>query len=83
MPASKDGEVQTDRSDGRKFITIRVASNGRVVYRKIHLKTTHHRLARRRARALESIENPDEARRGEGHIPSRLTKAAAFGAGVD
>ena len=32
MPASRDGDVQTNKTDGRKFITIRVASNGRVAY---------------------------------------------------
>ena len=62
MPASKDGDVQTDKNDGRKFITIRVASNDRVAYRKIHLRTTNHRVARRRARALEGIDDSEEAR---------------------
>ena len=32
MPASKDGDVQTDKSDGSKFITIKVASNCQVTY---------------------------------------------------
>ena len=57
MPASKDGDVQTNKTDGRKFITIKVASNGQVAYRRVYLKTTNHRLARRRARALEGIED--------------------------
>jgi hypothetical protein len=73
MPASKDGDVQTDRTDGRKFITIKVASNGRVAYRKIHLRTTNHRLARRRARALESIDDPEEARRIVAYLASAKT----------
>ena len=73
MPASKDGDVQTDKSDGRKFITIRVASNGRVIYRKIHLKTTHHLLARRRARALEGIDDLEHARRIVAYLASSKT----------
>ncbi|MCH9035511.1 MAG: hypothetical protein IID42_13585, partial [Planctomycetes bacterium] len=73
MPASKDGDVQTDKSDGRKFITIRVASNGRVIYRKIHLKTTNHRLARRRARALEGIDDLEHARRIVAYLASSKT----------
>ncbi|MCH7885325.1 MAG: hypothetical protein IIC01_08755 [Planctomycetes bacterium] len=73
MPASKDGDVQTDKTDGRKFITIKIASNGRVAYCRIYLKTTNHRLARRRARALEGIENPEEARRIVTYLASAKT----------
>ena len=73
MPASKDGDVQTNKTDGRKFITIRVASNGRVAYRRIYLKTTNYRLARRRARALEGIEKPEEARRVVTYLASAKT----------
>ncbi|MCZ6665597.1 MAG: hypothetical protein O7B81_09850, partial [Gammaproteobacteria bacterium] len=73
MPPSKDGDVQTDKSDGRKFITIRVASNSRFTYRRIYLKTTNHRLARQRARALETIEDPEEARRIVTYLASAKT----------
>ncbi|MEE9294996.1 MAG: hypothetical protein V3W34_08585 [Phycisphaerae bacterium] len=73
MPASKDGDVQTDKTDARKFITIKVASNGRVAYRKIHLKTTHHRLARPRARALEGVNDPEQARRIIAYLASSKT----------
>jgi len=37
MPAPKDGRVQTDKNDPRKFITIKVGSNGRILYRKVYL----------------------------------------------
>lgn len=73
MPASKDGDVQTDKTDGRKFITIKVASNGRAAYRRIHLRTTNHRVARRRARALESIDDPDKARQIVAYLASAKT----------
>jgi integrase len=73
MPASRDGDVQTDNTDGRKFITIKVASNGQVAYRKIHLRTTNHRLARRRARALQNIDDPEEARRIIAYLASSRT----------
>ncbi|MCH7925787.1 MAG: hypothetical protein IIC51_09660, partial [Planctomycetes bacterium] len=73
MPASRDGDVQTNKTDGRKFITIKIASNGRVAYCRIYLKTTNHRLARRRARALEGIENPEEARRIVTYLASAKT----------
>ncbi len=62
MPASKDGDVQTNKTDSRKFITIKVQSNGSVAYCRVYLKTTNHRLARRRARALEGIDDPEAAR---------------------
>ncbi len=73
MPASKDGDLQTDKTDGRKFITIKVASNSRVAYRKIHLKTTNHRLACRRARALEGVDDPEQARRIVAYLASSKT----------
>ena len=42
MPASKHGEVQTDKHDGRKFITMKVASNGETACRKVYLCTKDH-----------------------------------------
>ncbi len=68
MPASRDGDVQANKTDGRKSITIEVAGNDRVAYRKIYLTKTNHRLARRRARALEGIDDPEKARRIIGHL---------------
>jgi len=73
MPASKDGDVQTNKTDGRKFITIRVVGNGQVAYRRIYLKTVHHRLARCRARALEGIDDPEKARRIVAYLASSKT----------
>ncbi len=54
MPAFKEGNAQADRTDGRKSIIIRVASNGQVACQRIHLKPIHHRHACRRARATVS-----------------------------
>lgn len=63
MPASKHGEVQTDKYDGRKFITMRVSSNGEPAYRKLYLRTKDHPTARRRARAIERLDDVEEARK--------------------
>jgi hypothetical protein len=70
---SKDGDVHTNKTDDRKFISIKVASNGRIVCRKIYLKTTDHRLAHPHARALERIEDPDRARRVVAYVASAKT----------
>ncbi len=63
MPASKHGDVQTDKYDGRKFITMRVSSNGEAAYRKLYLRTKDHPIARRRARAIEHLDDAEEARK--------------------
>ncbi len=73
MPASEHGEVQTNKSDGRKFITFKVGSNGQVLYRRIYLRTTDARQARQRARVLEDITDPDEARRLIQYVDSSKT----------
>lgn len=38
IPASEHCEVQTDKYDGRKFITMQVAGNGETAYRKVGLR---------------------------------------------
>jgi hypothetical protein len=63
MPASKHGEVQTNKTDGRKFITLKVGSNGQVAYRRVYLRTKDPKVARGRARALEGVSDLDQARR--------------------
>ena len=60
MPASEDGDVQSNETAGHKPITIKVAGDGRVACRQIYPETTSHHQARRRARALENIDNPKE-----------------------
>jgi hypothetical protein len=62
MPASAHGAVQTDAHDGRKFITIKVGSNGKVRYRKVYLRTRNGLVARRRARVIEELSDVEEAR---------------------
>ncbi len=62
MPASRQGEVQTDKNDGRKFITLRVGSNGYAAYRKVYLRTKDRDIARRRAAVLDGITDPEQAR---------------------
>lgn len=62
MPASEHKAVQTDTHDGRKFITFKVASNGVARYRKVYLQTKNGLTARRRGRAIEELEDVDEAR---------------------
>jgi hypothetical protein len=73
MPASKHGDVQTDKYDGRKFITMRVSSNGEPSYRKLYLRTKDHPTARRRARAIEHLDDVDEARKVIRYIASSRT----------
>ncbi|MDM8006300.1 MAG: hypothetical protein QUV05_09165 [Phycisphaerae bacterium] len=73
MPASKHGEVQTNKSDGRKFITMKVGSNGEVLYQRIYLRTKDARLARQRAEVLDDIADPDEARRLIAYLESSRT----------
>ncbi len=63
MPAPVHGEVQTNKTDGRKFITIKVGSNGDTAYRRVYLRTKDAVVARRRARALGEPDNPELARR--------------------
>ena len=63
MPASKHGEFQTDKYDGRKSITLRVSSNGEAAYRKLCLRTKDRPTARRRARAIEHLDDVEEARK--------------------
>ena len=63
MPASKHGDVQADKYDGRKFITMRVSSNAEPAYRKLCLRTKDHPTARRRARAVEHLDDVEEARK--------------------
>jgi len=74
MPASKHGQVQTDKTDGRKFITRRVASNGRVAYRKIYLGTKDHATAQRRARAVQHLEDAEEVRKAVRYSVSSRTR---------
>jgi hypothetical protein len=73
VPASKHGEVQTNKSDGRKFITMKVGSNGEVLYQRIYLRTKDARLARQRAKVLDDIADPDEARRLIAYLESSRT----------
>jgi len=63
MPASKHGDVQTDKYDGRKFITMRVSSNGEPACRELYLRTKDHHAARRRARAIEHLDDIEDARK--------------------
>lgn len=53
MPATVHGDVQTDSSAGRKFITLKLGGKDRPVYRKLHLRIHDTLTARRRARAIE------------------------------
>ena len=63
MPAPKHRDVQTDATDGDQFITIQDSSKGKVVYRKVYLRTRDRVVARRRARAVDNIDDVDVARR--------------------
>jgi len=62
MPATVHGDVQTDSSDGRKFITLKLGSKDRPVYRKLYLRTRDTLTARRRARAIEHVTDIAKAR---------------------
>lgn len=75
MPASKHGGIQTDKSDNRKFITFKAGSNGRVVYRKIHLRTKDAKVARLRAQVLEGITDPETARKLIDYLASSTSPA--------
>jgi hypothetical protein len=73
MPACKHGQVQTNTTDGRKFITLKVGSNGAVLYRRVYLRTKDARVARKRAGVLEGILDPAEARRLIQYLDSSKT----------
>lgn len=62
MPATVHGGVQTDSSDGRKFITLMLGSKHRPVYRKLYLRTRDTLTARRRVRAMEHVTDMAKAR---------------------
>ena len=48
--------------DGDKFITIQVSSKGKVAYRKLYQRTRDRVFARRHARVLANIDDPERAR---------------------
>jgi hypothetical protein len=58
MPASKHGDVQNNRTDGRKFITIRVTRNEQTRHERVYLRTKDLAVARRRA--LSGVANRAE-----------------------
>lgn len=72
MPATVHGDVQSN-SDQRKFITLKVGSNGHVRYAKVYLRTKDAKLARKRASVLDAITDPAEARRLIAYLDSSRT----------
>ena len=69
---SYSGEVQANKSDGRRFVRMKVGGNGEVLYQWIYLWTKDAELARKLARVLDDITDPEEARRRPVRRPHRL-----------
>jgi integrase len=62
MPATVNRKVQTDKSNGKQFITLKVEDNGKPRYVKVGLWTRDERQAQRWADCLEGVEAPEDAR---------------------
>ncbi len=67
--------VQTDKYDGRRFVSIPCEANGTKRYHKIHLLTKDESVANRRATGLDGIDDVGEARRRIKYLASAKSES--------